>query len=194
MLPPHHDACSRCNMPPACSRSGGVVMLAFVRSFSLLFALCMTLGFSEDNALANPVPDNVELFEMIKALQAKVASLEADAAKHKQDMISNRTGTQTNAFSPPQVVTASVGDTMQEAQLASETRADHPSPSKLGAPPQTLVPTDNWSGILLGDLAGYWLEQFPNILEGTLRKHFPTNTPPFVTTGITPDFGSRGLR
>jgi len=58
--------------------------------FLLCGMLLMMLTTPDGKALASPVPDNTQLYEMIKGLQDRVASLEADVARHKQEAVDAR--------------------------------------------------------------------------------------------------------
>jgi len=113
------------------SFKGGFVMFRFV-----VTTICLAFSLST-SALAAKPPSNEQLFEMVKALQSRVAVLEKQNGKYQRELIS-------------------VQRDAEQPQLASLTRsADEPKPMRLAIPTgEALQPADNWSGMYWGTSFG----------------------------------------
>jgi outer membrane immunogenic protein len=116
--------------------------------------ICLAFSFST-SALAAKTPSNEQLFEMVKALQSRVAVLEKQNAGYQRELIS-------------------VQRDAEQPQLASLTRsADEPKPMRLANPTVgALQPEDNWSGMYFGASFGAG-QTVASYVHDSLNGNFP---------------------
>jgi hypothetical protein len=125
-------------------------------------AVVLGLGITalvSSSAMAAKPPSNAQLFEMVKALQLRVAVLEEQNGKYQRELIEVRKGAE-----PARL------------QLASLTRsADEPKPMRLANPTaDALQPADNWSGM-------YWGASFGvGETKGSHSGVWTSSTPPLI--------------